>query len=355
MGQQFGHRAAASLANSSMVNSSGSSRLGDVGALEDAVARPLGERTAQHLASLPKDVRMTSKSSASLTSAGSTRTAARRTIATSADSTLGRGEDRRTDLAHHAGVGEVLEPQRGRAVGLVAGVRREALPDLLLHHDEHPSYERLALEQVQDQRRGDVVGQVRHDHGLATVEDRGVVGVQRVGVMDRHPPGFDDRTQRLEQVAIDLHRVHLGAGLDQRQRQRSETGADLEHQVALAHVGQARDPSHGVGVDDEVLTEGARWFETVFVKQRPEFGAGMGHQLTLTTMTPLASGANSANCWVSRSTTRSPWAASRSDAMQCTTRPVARSRIVMRVLAAGTTWRSDPECSGTTSRPRCGT
>ena len=101
--------------------------------------------------------------------------------------------------------------------------------------------------------------------------------------------------------------------------------------LALAHIGQASDPPHRVRIDHEVLTEGARRFEPVFVKQRPEFGAGMGHQLTLTTMTPLASGANAANCWVSRSTTRSPWAASRSDAMQCTTLPVARSRIVTRV------------------------
>src|ERR1039458_6535626 len=57
----------------------------------------------------------------------------------------------------------------------------------------------------------------------------------------------------------------------------------------------------------------------------------MGHQETLTTTTPLERGASSANCAESRSTTRLPCAASRSDAMQWTTLPVAKSRIVMRV------------------------
>ena len=177
---------------------------------------------------------MTSKSSASLTSAGSTRTLGRRTIDTSADSTFGsRQEDRRTDLAHDARVGEVLDPQRRRPVGLVAGVGGEALAHLLLHHDQHPTNQRFALEQVQDQRRRDVVGQVRHDDGLAALEDVGVVGVQGVGVVHRDAVGTDDRAQWLEQIAVDLHGVDFGAGLDEGQRERTQSGADLEDEVAL--------------------------------------------------------------------------------------------------------------------------
>jgi len=135
----------------------------------------------------------------------------------------------------------------------------------------------------------------------------------------------------VREVAVDFHRVHLGAGFDEGQRERSETGADLEHEVAFAHVGQGANSSNRVGVDDEVLTSAREGFETVFFKQCPKFGAGMGHQLTLTRTTPLDRGASSANCCVSRSTTRSPWAASRSDAMQWTTCRSRGSRIVIRV------------------------
>ena len=83
---------------------------------------------------------MTSKSSASLTSAGSTRTLVATHDRHQRRVDVGlREEDRRADLADHARVGEVLHAQRRRAVGLVAGVGREALADLLLHHDQHPA------------------------------------------------------------------------------------------------------------------------------------------------------------------------------------------------------------------------
>jgi hypothetical protein len=85
---------------------------------------------------------------------------------------------------------------------------------------------------MQHERRGHVVGKVGHDHGLAALQDLRVVGAQGVGVMDGHAVGFHDRSQGLEEIAVDFHGVHLGAGFDERQGERSEPGADLEDEVA---------------------------------------------------------------------------------------------------------------------------
>jgi hypothetical protein len=77
--------------------------------------------------------------------------------------------------------------------------------------------------------------------------------------------GFDDPTQWFEQVAVDLHGVDLGTRLDQSQSERSQTGTDLEDEVTLADVGEPRDSSHRIGIDHEVLTEGPRRVEAVFI------------------------------------------------------------------------------------------
>ena len=184
---------------------------------------------------------------------------------------------------------------------------------------------------MQNEWRRHVVGQVRHDDRLAASEDLVVVRVEGVGVVNTHPVGGDHRRERPEQVLVNLHGVHLGPGLHQRQGERAEPRADFEHQIARSDVGEARNTSNGVGIDDEVLTEGSRWFESVLLHESDEFGAGMGHQVTLTRMTPLASGASLANSVSERSTTRSPRAASLSVTVQTIARPVARSRTVMRV------------------------
>ena len=57
-----------------------------------------------------------------------------------------------------------------------------------------------------------------------------------------------------------------------------------------SHVGQARDAAHGIGIDDEVLAQRPRRFESVFVEQRPKFGARMGHHETLTSDDSLGQG-----------------------------------------------------------------
>ena len=65
----------------------------------------------------------------------------------------------------------------------------------------------------------------------------------------------DDLAQHRHEPAVDLDRRHRRPGLGERQRQRAETGADLDHVVAGADAGQAGDAADGVRVGDEVLAE----------------------------------------------------------------------------------------------------
>jgi hypothetical protein len=81
--------------------------------------------------------------------------------------------------------------------------------------------------------------------------------------MDLDVVGVDDGVQRLDEVPVDLEGVNLGTGLDERQGQRAQARADLEDLIAGTDLGQSRDASNRVGIDDEVLTKRSRGFDPV--------------------------------------------------------------------------------------------
>jgi hypothetical protein len=56
-------------------------------------------------------------------------------------------------------------------------------------------------------------------------------------------------------VAIELERDHLRTGLRERDGERSDTGADLEHAVVGTDVGKAHDLAREVRVGEEVLPQ----------------------------------------------------------------------------------------------------
>lgn len=54
---------------------------------------------------------------------------------------------------------------------------------------------------------------------------------------------------------VDFDRGHLRPPVEQCQRQRTETRAHFEHHVIAIHPRRRHDPTHGVGVVDEVLSK----------------------------------------------------------------------------------------------------
>jgi hypothetical protein len=82
------------------------------------------------------------------------------------------------------------------------------------------------------------------------------VELHRIGVQhaNRRDAGRD-LLERSRDAPVDLHREHLCTDGCQCDRERSETGADLDHEIAGADARVGRDRSGEVGVDQEVLAE----------------------------------------------------------------------------------------------------
>ncbi|GAT08316.1 putative uncharacterized protein DKFZp468F0819 [Mycolicibacterium novocastrense] len=65
----------------------------------------------------------------------------------------------------------------------------------------------------------------------------------------------DGGRQLPRQHGIDLDGGHPRAAVEQCQRQRAQSGPDLENVVMLVDTGRRNDSPYGVGVMDEVLSE----------------------------------------------------------------------------------------------------
>ena len=79
-------------------------------------------------------------------------------------------------------------------------------------------------------------------------------------------------------IAVHLDRGNGRARFEQRERERSEAGADLDDPIAGADFGEAGDAAHGVGVADEVLPERPARRESVQLKQGADLGVAVRHR-----------------------------------------------------------------------------
>jgi hypothetical protein len=82
------------------------------------------------------------------------------------------------------------------------------------------------------------------------------------------------------EVPVELHGGDSSAELGQRERQRAEAGADLEHVVARTRPAGGGDAPGGVRVDEEVLPERAAGRDAVLLQQRPDAGRPQRHAVT---------------------------------------------------------------------------
>ena len=120
------------------------------------------------------------------------------------------------------------------------------------------SMRREGVQHVQQHRHGDVVGEVGDQRGRRRGRAARATCIASVctsakrSARSRHP-GRDGRGQRGGEHVVDLDGDDPVGGLQQRQGQRPEPGADLHDDVVGAYLGGAHDPADRVGVDDEVL------------------------------------------------------------------------------------------------------
>ena len=186
---------------------------------------------------------------------------ARRAMSTSADSTFGRGRNTPAGTwPTTAAVAQYATFTRHDAVGL----GRRPRPPAARPPRAAPSP--ASARSPARRRAGRRTSGVATLYGrLATSTQRGAAAEQRVQ-SSAHGVGLDDVHAGVgstasrstgSEAAVDLDRGDRGARLGQGQGQRAEAGADLDDVVAGPDAGQPGDAAHRVGVDDEVLPEGA--------------------------------------------------------------------------------------------------
>ncbi len=160
------------------------------------------------------------------------------------------------------------------------------------------------LQGSDDQRYGHVVGKVGHQRPRLLPHRGGRAGLARAapgpppdagsgpsssaqstveGVGLDHPdaPGLDLGPQDGQHTPVDLDRGDLGAGLDQGQGERSESGPDLHHLGTLGDAGQTHDAADRIGVGHEVLTQGPARVQVVGGQQLVDLGSAVGHPVSV--------------------------------------------------------------------------
>jgi hypothetical protein len=122
----------------------------------------------------------------------------------------------------------------------------------------HVIHQRGEGHQVEQQRAGNVVGQVADDLQSPRALQGAEVELQRIALVDRQPFGREALPQARDQVAVDLDHMQVGQPFEQRFGERAQAWADFDHGVAVAR----RD-----GVDD--LADDAVGHQEVLAKTAP--------------------------------------------------------------------------------------
>ena len=140
------------------------------------------------------------------------------------------------------------------AVRFAARFGRHALHHFFLQHEIHVADAVAAFDQVKQQRRRDVVGQVADDaQGIA---ERTEVELQRVGFVNAHVVSTREAmAQGARQVAVEFHAMQMPGFPRERFGDGARAGTDLDDRVAGLRIDRLHDGVDNAGVGEEVLPE----------------------------------------------------------------------------------------------------
>src|SRR6266851_216900 len=96
---------------------------------------------------------------------------------------------------------------------------------------------RALIEQLEENRARQLVGNVSHHHHRALSGERGKVRVRRIG-RDYAKVVGAELAHRLEQIRISFDRDHLGAGGDEQSGEVTQARAELDHRVFWTQAGR---------------------------------------------------------------------------------------------------------------------
>ncbi len=184
----------------------------------------------------------------------------------------GEPDERRLDLGRRpeGPRADVEQPRHGAArlqhhgqpaVGLPPRAGGHPVHDLLLQHEVHIADAADLVEQVEQQRRGDVVGQVADDaQPLARRREGTEVEAQRVRAVHVQLAEADAAIlQRSDEVAVELDRVEPARRAQEVERDGAFARPDLHEAVRRPRRHGGDDAPDHLRVVEEVLAEALAW------------------------------------------------------------------------------------------------
>ena len=135
--------------------------------------------------------------------------------------------------------------------------RRHAIHDFLLQHEVHVCNVLPHRQEVEQERRRDVVRQIADEsQGLRTPTQARNIELQHIAFMDpQRAIGRYFGTQLANRVAIDFHDIERVDAFEQRQRQRAQAGTDFDDRLSGARIEGIQDPRDDRAIVQEVLAE----------------------------------------------------------------------------------------------------
>src|SRR5438132_665911 len=158
-----------------------------------------------------------------------------------------RLEDPPGDGMESGALGGELDEHRDGAVVLCPRTGKEAVGNLALNHHAPEPNVRQSIEALDDQRRGDVVREVRHE--LRRVLRQ----LELEGVAESYVDVFREAAERRLERVVDLDRVDAADSLGEVTGEHSLPGPDLEHDVFRPELREPADHLEDVRVAQEVL------------------------------------------------------------------------------------------------------
>ena len=155
------------------------------------------------------------------------------------------------------------------SVALAAGGGDDAFGDLALEHQHEPvvpGRPRFEREPADQQRSGDVVGQVRNHAREGVAEERARIEVERIAGNDLEASGISPSNfaERRDRAVVALDRDHPArAGCEQRTGEPARPRTDLHDVDAREGTRRAGDAGGEVEVEKKILAERLLGSETV--------------------------------------------------------------------------------------------
>ena len=144
-----------------------------------------------------------------------------------------------------------------RAVRLRPRLGEEAVGNLALHHHAPRPKCRSSPERLRDDRRPDVVREVRDELGRRRLEGSWVEGERVTEVQVDIRSLSDGVPERRLERPVELDCVDVPHAISEEGREHAEARADLERDVGGLQAGEPLDDAEQVAVDQEVLAERA--------------------------------------------------------------------------------------------------